>query len=351
MDRNPDEIPSNSGDTMSSRKKDHIELAFQSKVSASLLDDRFYYEPVLASHPNGEDLSIDFLNKKFKAPIWISSMTGGTEKAAVINCNLAKACKQFGLGMGLGSCRQLLTDDTYFSDFNVRKWMDDQPLYANLGIAQVEYLIENGKLAQVVTLVDRLEADGIIIHINPTQEWLQPEGDRIKVDPIETIKRALDKINKPIIIKEVGQGMGPHSLMALMSLPLEAIDFGAGGGTNFALLEILRTSKSPENLLPLAKIGHHAMEMISWVNTLAKNEKYDIICKQFIVSGGITTFLDGFYAIRKMQFPSIYGQGSAFLKPALESYEALEIYISEQIQGLQFANKFLKLKSQYEIES
>lgn len=350
MDRNPDEIPLNSGDTMSSRKKDHIALAFQSRVPASHLDDRFYYEPLLSAHPQKDDLAMDFLSRRFKAPIWISSMTGGTEKAALINVNLAKACHQFGLGMGLGSCRQLLTDDTYFSDFAVRKWIGDQPLYANLGIAQIETMLEEGTIARVIALLDRLEADGLIIHINPTQEWLQPEGDRIKQKPIDTIKRVLDKVQNPIIIKEVGQGMGPQSLSALMSLPLAAIDFGAGGGTNFALLEILRSSASAESLLPMANLGHDAFEMIDWVKAIASTDA-KILCKQYIVSGGITSFLDGFFAIKDMPFPSIYGQGSAFLKPALEGYEALEIFITQQIRGLQFANQYLKLKSQYEIES
>ena len=104
------------------RKQDHIQLAFQAKVEASNLDQRFYYEPMLSPHPrDAKNLSLQFLGAQFNAPIWVSSMTGGTSMSKIINKNLAKACGSFGLGMGLGSCRQLLYSDEYVKDFQVRK--------------------------------------------------------------------------------------------------------------------------------------------------------------------------------------------------------------------------------------
>jgi isopentenyl-diphosphate delta-isomerase len=92
--------------TAVSRKHDHIELAFQSQVGAALLDDRFFYEPLLAAHPQPGSLpAIPFLGTSLRAPLWVSSMTGGTALARTINRNLARACAEFGMGMGLGSCR------------------------------------------------------------------------------------------------------------------------------------------------------------------------------------------------------------------------------------------------------
>ena len=85
----------------SDRKKDHIDLAFKSSVG--IQDSRFYYEPLFDGHPSGDLSEISFVGKKMRAPIWISSMTGGTKEAATINKNLAIACGQFGLGMGVGS--------------------------------------------------------------------------------------------------------------------------------------------------------------------------------------------------------------------------------------------------------
>ncbi|MGB1216306.1 MAG: isopentenyl-diphosphate delta-isomerase, partial [Saprospiraceae bacterium] len=171
------------------RKKDHINLAFQSQIAQGTLDERFYYEPLLAAHPERGSLpKIRFLGKDMKAPLWVSSMTGGTLVANTINHNLARACGEFGMGMGLGSCRQLLRSDEYLKDFSVRHLMGDNlPLYANLGIAQLEQLLEKGETFLVDNLLEKLQADGLIVHVNPLQEWLQPEGDRFKYPPIETI--------------------------------------------------------------------------------------------------------------------------------------------------------------------
>ena len=137
---------SNDDPSASSRKQDHIEMAFASQVIQQELDHRFYYEPLLNPHPQKTDLSLDFLDKSMKVPIWVSSMTGGTKMARIINHNLARACGEFGMGMGLGSCRSLLYSDEYLPDFAVRSLIGpDYPLFANLGIAQLEQLIAKDK--------------------------------------------------------------------------------------------------------------------------------------------------------------------------------------------------------------
>ncbi|MDL5045489.1 hypothetical protein QQ054_05470 [Oscillatoria amoena NRMC-F 0135] len=89
----------------SARKKAHIDLAFQSQVSQIQSDQRFYYEPLLAAHPENISLKTSFGSRELGVPIWVSSMTGGTGLAGTINHNLAQACNKYGMGMGLGSCR------------------------------------------------------------------------------------------------------------------------------------------------------------------------------------------------------------------------------------------------------
>ena len=198
----------------SDRKKDHIDLAFRSRTITEQRDSRFSYEPMLTTHPR-KDVSLDkyFLGKAVRFPIWVSSMTGGTGIARDINRNLARACKDFGLGMGLGSCRKLLSSDDYLEDFAVRPYIGDQPLYANLGIAQLNELIAQKRLDDIRVMLDKIQADGLIIHVNPIQEWLQPEGDPIKgLAPIEAIEQLLEHVSYKIIVKEVGQGMGPLSI-------------------------------------------------------------------------------------------------------------------------------------------
>ena len=307
-----------------SRKKDHIDLAFKSQVDQ--IDHRFYYEPLLSGHPQNNLKEIPFIGKKFKAPIWISSMTGGTGKAKTINKNLGKVCKDYGLGMGLGSCRIILEDDTFFEDFNLRPLIgNDYPFFANLGIAQLEELIVNKRVSQIHKLVDKLKADGLIIHVNPMQEWLQPEGDHFTMTSLQVVEEILNQVDFPIIVKEVGQGMGYHSLKALFKLPLAAIDFAAHGGTNFAMLELLRANEINRELYtPLAHIGHSAEEMVGFTNRIVEELGTDRKCNFVIISGGIKTFLDGYYLINKIKIPAMYGMASAFLKHAMGEDDPLK---------------------------
>ncbi len=271
-------------------------------------------------------------------------MTGGTELAGTINRNLAKACATYGMGMGLGSCRIILDDDTYLQDFQMRPYIgDDQAFYANLGIAQVETLLAENQLNKIQELVKKLDADGLIVHVNPFQEWLQPEGDRFERAPLDTLDELLDAFEGRIIVKEVGQGMGPRSLEALMSRPFQAIEFAANGGTNFAKLEILRSDpKKAEAYHGLPQIGAAAVDMVNHVNEIDARIKSQ--CTEFIISGGVQDFLDGYYLTEKIGRPAVYGQASALLKRAQVSYEAVAEYLEQQIRGLELAHAYLHLK-------
>jgi isopentenyl-diphosphate delta-isomerase len=330
---------------MEDRKKDHIDLALNSQTLKHTNDNRFDYEPLFSPHPSLSPEPFEFLGKKLKVPLWVSSMTGGTKMAGKINRNLARACREFGMGMGLGSCRMIMDDDTYFEDFNVRTIIgDDYPLYANLGIAQIEEFLESNSLDRIRTLLDRLQSDGLVVHINPLQEWCQPEGDRFRNAPIDTLNRLLEQTDFRIVVKEVGQGMGPASLRALLKLPLEGIEFAAFGGTNFALVELARSAPAMKaHFEPLTNVGHTAEDMVNMVNHIYDTEP-EILCNQLIISGGIKTFLDGFFLVKKSRLPAIYGQASGFLKHARETYEKLQEYVGYQVKGYRLAEAYLKPK-------
>ncbi|MCB0735972.1 MAG: isopentenyl-diphosphate delta-isomerase [Bacteroidetes bacterium] len=330
---------------LENRKADHIELALKSQVQMAQIDNRFYYEPLLSGHVN-ELPNTKFLGKNLSTPIWVSSMTGGTEMAHFINHNLAKACLKFGMGMGLGSCRPLLESNERFEDFNLRPLMgNDLPLFANLGVAQIEEILASGRIEKIANLVSDLEADGLIVHVNPLQEWLQPEGDRFTKAPIITISELINKLDLQVIVKEVGQGMGRASLKSLLQMPLAAIDFGAHGGTNFAKLEMRRnTDLQRKHYQETANIGHSANEMVNMVNELVGELGNQVMCKEIIVSGGVKNFLDGYYHTSKLKLNSVYGQASALLKPAREGFEPLVEYLNLQIEGLKMAHSFLRVK-------
>ncbi len=330
---------------MQNRKSDHISLALNNQTGIPEKDPRFFYEPMLRGHPDDSLPETRFGGKVMKAPIWISSMTGGTPQARTINHNLAGLAAEFGFGMGLGSCHILLRDEQHLPDFDLRGIIgDDQPFYANMGIAQIEqFVIEKDDIQVIKDLVSLLRADGLIVHVNPIQEWLQPEGDNIKYPPMQSIKQLLDAVDFNVIVKEVGQGMGKESLKAMLQLPLTAIEFGAFGGTNFAKIELMRNQDANSGLLePLSFIGQTAEEMVMLVNQLIE-EDIRIQTGNLIISGGIKNFLDGYHLIKTSQMPAVYGMASTFLKYAREDYQSLRTFAKGQLEGLQFAYNYLNV--------
>ncbi len=342
------QFPPHDDPTAVARKNDHLELAFRSRVAAGELDARFYYEPLLAAHPedNQDSLATQFFGKKLRTPMWVSSMTGGTGRAQKINQNLARACAEFGMGMGLGSCRALLFSDEHLADFDFRETLGEQPFFANLGVAQIERLLEKKETWRIAALVERLRADGIIVHVNPLQEALQPEGDRFQKPPLETIERLLDGQSIPLIVKEVGQGFGPASLRELLRLPLVAVEFAAAGGTNFALLELLRNDPAELAIFEkLANVGHSAAEMLGWFSDGSLGD-WQASCRveNLILSGGVSDFLDGYFLLKKSPLPAVFGQASAFLKHAQGDYLSLHDFVAAQVRGLELANAFLRVR-------
>jgi isopentenyl-diphosphate Delta-isomerase len=329
---------------MEDRKKDHINLALTNRTGTVNKDERFTYEPLLSGHSVPELPLVDIAGKKMKVPVWISSMTGGSGIARHINTNLAMAANEFGLGMGLGSCRILLESEKHLPDFDMRSTIgNDLPFWANLGIAQLEQMVEKGNLNEVTDMVRLLRCDGLIIHVNPLQEWFQPEGDRLTHSPIEIIKEVLKSLSMPIIVKEVGQGMGRESLKTLMQLPLAAIEFAAFGGTNFAMVEMMRRPSTEHELYePMVYVGQTAQDMLRDVKELLH---YGVECQPptLIISGGIKNYLDGYYFIKTSPIPAAYGMASGFLKHARDSYSTLSDWAKSHIDGLKMAHAYLRV--------
>lgn len=330
------------------RKADHIALTSQAQTTHELRDLRFDYEPLFATHPTLDEWQrpTQFLGKTLKAPLWISSMTGGTKEAATINTNLAKVAAEFGLGFGLGSCRSLLESDSRLGDFNQREILGDElPLYANLGVAQVEQLQLAKATDKIHGMVEKLRADGLIIHINPLQEWFQPEGDRYQRSPLETITEFVAESPYKVIVKEVGQGFGPRSLKALMQLDLAAIEFGAFGGTNFAQMERLRdVSDQYHGEEGLQFVGHTAAQMLTECNQIMAQNDQAVKCRSFIISGGVRSPLTAQYLLDKCQGNAVYAQAKPFLDHARGDYKQLRQFVLSQLLELEMVRRFLKAR-------
>lgn len=291
---------------MNSRKKDHLDLAKDSQVRKEKAS--FYYEPLFFAHKKKEVQQRDFFGKSLKYPFWVSSMTGGEARAKKLNALLAQLAEEFGLGMGLGSCRPFLEDRKFREDFFIRDLAPNVPLAFNLGIAQVEKYLASQEIYKVEKAMEELGTDILMVHINPLQEWFQPEGDLYQSTPFETLEKLKTKIHCPLGVKEVGQGFGPKSLKALLELEVDIIELAGLGGTNFTLLEQKRSGREREEF---SKIGHSWEDMLGWLNKYRAD--FDIF-PEVIVSGGIGSALEACKAVKKAKFPVLVGMAYSFLR-------------------------------------
>lgn len=322
------------------RKDHHIAFGPQSQSAVNDIDPRFNYEPLFVCTENQQLNPINFFDQQLEFPLWISSMTGGAQKAADINKNLAAACAHFGLGMGLGSLRPLMQERRMLSDYQLREIAGAKtPLYGNLGIAQLHSYLENGEITKFMDLCSKLDLDGLFIHVNPLQEWYQPEGDRFPQAPIQTLMKFKEVYKGVLFVKEVGQGMGPRSLNALIDLGVDGIELASFGGTNFSKLENSRR----ESALPsdLCNVGHTHQQMMNNLSGLLKGrEKGPMI----IVSGGVRSMLDAHYYQLKYDFPSIVAMGTPLMEKAILGEKELFNFIENLKSEYLMARACLELK-------
>ncbi|MBU1930014.1 type 2 isopentenyl-diphosphate Delta-isomerase, partial [Candidatus Micrarchaeota archaeon] len=177
-----------------------------------------------------------FLGKKFEAPLFVSGMTGGTEKAKKINQEIALAVEKFRLGMGVGSQRAMIENPQVSETYFVREQMPTAFLTGNVGVAQLaEYSIEKIEWA-----VNKIKADALAIHMNSAQEAVQKEGDTNFKEGLEHIKKIVQTLKIPVYVKEVGNGIDRETAKALAKANVAAIDIQGAGGTSWIGVEVQR---------------------------------------------------------------------------------------------------------------
>lgn len=176
---------------------------------------------------------IEFLNKKIRFPFFISCMTGGSEEGSQANKRLALAAQAMRLPIGLGSFRVLLTDPNRIKDFTIRNLAPDVPIMANIGAVQVRDVPK----ATLINLLQKLEVDALVIHLNCGQELFQSGGDREFKGLKSAISRAVENFGHPIIVKETGFGIKPSLVKELIRMGVTYVDVAGAGGTNWILVE------------------------------------------------------------------------------------------------------------------
>ncbi len=341
---------------ISKRKTEHLKLASKAQdhgQSSSLLELGLSYEPCLSVFPT-ESFSLpqQIHHKKLDHPLWISSMTGGSSESGKINRTLAKIVKEFGLGMGLGSCRIIIKNPKTIKDFKLKPILKNAPFWANLGICEIAELLHKKQWNSFYNILGELEVDGLIVHINPTQEYLQPEGSKLTQMPINILRELLAaKPIIPIMVKEVGQGMGPKSLKALSQMSLQGIELGAMGGTNFSQVELMRRAPSKlkdDPLINLTKLGHSAKEMIVFWTMLQKQvQTKELSSWHIIISGGrghdVIADVALFKMLKKTQHNASIGLGYSILKQAYHSEKLASQWIRHYLKAFYYTYCFTDL--------
>ena len=233
----------------SSRKKDHVDLCVNEQVSfrgkTNGLEE-WYFQHNALPEINVEDIdtSTDFLGKTLSFPLLISGMTGGYAEAERINGDLAEVAEDLRLAIGAGSMRQALENDTFHESYRImRRNAPTIPILANIGAVEVAAM-EDARPAQY--LVELIEADALVVHTNPLQEFLQPEGEARFRGVLEGLQLLVRDLPVPVILKEVGAGISREAAMRAHEVGVQWIDVAGAGGTSWAGVEMLRRGEGCE---------------------------------------------------------------------------------------------------------
>lgn len=308
------------------RKTEHIRLCLTDAVegvnkTTGLEGISFIHNALPEINFNDIQLETSFLGKQLKAPFLVSSMTGGSELASKININLATASEEKGWAIGLGSTRALLESSAHEESFLIRNYAKTVPLIANLGAVQFNY---GYGVEACQKIVDRTEADSLVLHLNSLQEVVQDGGDLNFENLLPKIEEVCKKLTVPVGVKEVGFGIDGTVAEKLYNVGIKYIDVAGAGGTSWSQVEKLRTKD------PLRRDAAEAFN--DWgiptkdciVSVRSKLPEVPIVA-----SGGMKTGVDAAKAITIGA--NVVGFARTLLQAATESVESV-LKVMEQIE-------------------
>jgi isopentenyl-diphosphate Delta-isomerase len=310
------------------RKDDHININLQkdvqSKITTGLEKYQFVHNPLPNMDLNHINMECEFLNKELKAPLMISSMTGGTSEGLRINTNLAIAAQAKGIALALGSGRAGLDSPDTAKTYYLRKWAPDIPIYANLGAIQLNY---GCGLEECKRVVEMAQADALIFHLNSLQEALQPEGQTNFHGLNNKIESICRQLGVPVIVKEVGWGINAKTARMLMELGVTCIDVAGAGGTSWSEVEKHRNDSDD-----LIRISSYFNDWGLQTAEAVKEVHLALPGVPLIASGGLRNGMDIAKCIALGA--DIGGIAGGFLKAATQSAETVVAMIDEIILGL-----------------
>lgn len=316
-----------------SRKNDHLDIVLDPARATNAA--RTGFETVVFEHCALPELHLDDINlhtnvfgRRLRAPLLISSMTGGALRSAGINAHLAQAAQRLGIAMAVGSQRVALetTGDQGLTS-QLRRLAPDIPLLANLGAAQ---LVAGYGEDEARRAVDMIEADALILHLNPLQEAVQSGGDRNWRGVLKAIEQLTARLPVPVVVKEVGAGLSAPVARQLVEAGVAVLDVAGAGGTSWAAVEAERAVTGHERAV--------ASAFADWgIPTAVALEAVREACPEtpLIASGGIRDGVDVAKAIRLGA--DLVGQAAGVLQAAMHSSEAVEAHFQILIEQLRIA--------------
>jgi isopentenyl-diphosphate delta-isomerase len=316
------------------RKADHIKINLEQDVRSALTTGlenyHFIHEALPELDLNGIDTTLKLFDKPLAAPILISSMTGGTAEAETLNLRLAEAAQEMNIAMGVGSQRVAIQHPEQARTFQVRRVAPDILLFANLGAVQFNY---GYGIDQCRRAVDMIQADALVLHLNPLQEAVQDAGDTNFEGLAKKIEEVCKQIAVPVIAKEVGWGISERTAKLLADCGVSAIDVAGAGGTSWSQVEMHRAPDEFTRQLAATFVGWGIPTADSILNV-----KKAVPDMTIFASGGIKDGLDIAKCIALGA--TLGGMAGQFLKAASVSTEqAVEMMklTKRQIEVTMFA--------------
>ncbi len=233
----------------SSRKQEHVDLCVNAQVAFVSKRTGFeawdYIHNALPEIDAADiDTGTEFLGRRLSFPLLVTGMTGGYDDAERINGALAEVCQDVGIAIGAGSMRQALENDSFHASWKVlRRNAPGVPVLANIGAPEVARMHDT---AQAEFLVELIEADALVVHTNPLQEFLQPEGDTRFHGVLDGLRMLCSRLSVPVILKEVGAGISADVARRAYDVGIRCIDVAGAGGTSWAGVEMLRRGSDIE---------------------------------------------------------------------------------------------------------
>lgn len=315
------------------RKIEHIKIAAQKEIEdgTTLFDEIQLIHNAMPDMDYADvDAKVSLFGVSLSAPMLIGAITGGTELSGRINEAFAEAAERFGLGMYVGSQRIAIEKPETKWTFSIIKEKAPSILrIANVGAPQISRLDEPKVVEWINEAVDMIDASAVAIHLNPAQEVFQPEGEPWFRGVMEKIRYISKSINRPVIVKEVGNGISREVAAKLNGTGVAAIDVGGSGGTSFIRVEAERWHREDIGELSAVFRGWGVPTAISICE--AKSAFQGII----MASGGIRSGLDGAKALALGA--SAFSMSRPFLASALKGREQLNQLIEMIIKELKIA--------------